>query len=254
VTPLVLLHAFPLDARMYDPVRELVRFPLVTPDLPGFGGEPVPGGAPTLTTYALAVLEALERDGVTDFALGGTSMGGYVAMVMVRRWPERIRGLALIDTKASADSPQAADGRRALADRLLSEASSGPLVSAVLPKLLGETTVARRPDLAARVRRQVEAVDPSSAAWAQRAMAARADSFDVLGELTVPSTVVVGAEDVLTPPTDAAAMVKSLAATDLVTIERAGHLTPLESPQRVADALGSLMTRVDDAMPGARPS
>ncbi len=161
------------------------------------------------------MIAQLDADGISEFVIGGTSMGGYVALALTRRYPERVRGLALIDTKASADSAEAAAGRRALADRMESEGSAAVLLEAVLPKLLGESTQRTHPGLVAEVGATVEAVEPAAAAWAQRAMAGRGDTFDVLAGLHVPVAVVVGEEDVLTPPSEAEAMVVARATMSL---------------------------------------
>jgi pimeloyl-ACP methyl ester carboxylesterase len=140
VTPLVLLHAFPLESGMYAGVGHHLSGGVVTLDLPGFGGTPVPTGEPSMDVYADAVAFELDRLGHERVILGGTSMGGYAAMAFCRRHRDRVAGLALIDTKAAADVPDAAAGRRAMAERMLDSDSTDALVESVLPKLLGETT------------------------------------------------------------------------------------------------------------------
>jgi len=229
---------------MYDSVRAFLDGRLLTPDLAGFGSAPLSRSAPSLDVYADSVASLLDAEGVDQVVLGGTSMGGYTAMAFCRRHRERVAGLALVDTKASADAPEAAAGRRAMADTMESGATTAPLLEQVLPKLLGTSTVTGRPELVQSVTSTVAAADPRAAAWAQRAMAGRPDSSDVLRSLTVPALVVVGAEDVLTPPADADAMVADLRDVDIEVVDAAGHLTPLEAPDRVAAALHRLMERV----------
>lgn len=245
MTPLVLLHAFPLSRVMYDSVVRLISCRTAVPDLPGFGAEPLPAGEPSLDVYADHVVGVMDRLGIDRGVIAGTSMGGYAAMAMWRRHPQRVAGLGLIDTKASADSPEAAAGRRQMASVMEEQSTTGPLVENVLPKLLGETTVASRPDVAASVRDWVSTCDPRAAAWAQRAMASRPDSFDTLRGVEVPSLVVVGEEDVLSPRTDAEAMAEALPDAALVTVPEAGHLTPVESPADVVSALERLCVRAD---------
>lgn len=244
MTPLVLLHAFPMESSMYDPVVHRLEATVVTPDLPGFGSTPLAVSEPNLEGYVDSVVAQLDAAGIREFVIAGTSMGGYVALALTRRFRDRVRGLALIDTKSSPDSPEAASGRRALADRLESEGSAAALLEAVLPKLLGESTQRTHPGLVAEVGASVEAVDPFAAAWAQRAMAGRRDTFDVLAGLQVPVAVVVGAEDVLTPPREAEAMASASNDAVLTVIEGAGHLTPLEAPEAVASALSDLLAQV----------
>jgi pimeloyl-ACP methyl ester carboxylesterase len=244
VTPLVLLHAFPLESGMYAGVGHHLSGGVVTLDLPGFGGTPVPTGEPSMDVYADAVAFELDRLGHERVILGGTSMGGYAAMAFCRRHRDRVAGLALIDTKAAADVPDAAAGRRAMAERMLDSDSTDALVESVLPKLLGETTKATRPEVVTQVEGWVRDAPVSAAAYAQRAMAARPESFDTLRATTVPSVVVVGEEDVLAPVSDAEAMVAALPDAGLVVIGGVGHLTPVEAPQAVAQALDALVSRV----------
>ena len=246
MTTLVLLHAFPLDSSMYDDVRDPLAAvcDVVTPDFPGFGGAPLPDGEPSLDRYADAIAAVLDARGLDTVVLGGTSMGGYTAMAFLRRHPARVSGLVLIDTKASADAPEAAAGRRAMADRLERDGTPDALVEALFPKLLGTTTFGIRPDVVDHVRAGVRAASPASAAWAQRAMAARPDSLDTLRTVTVPTLVVVGAEDVLAPPTDAAAMMAAVPQASLALVPDAGHLTPLEAPEIVVDAVSAFLGRL----------
>ena len=122
--------------------------------------------------------------------------------------------------------------------------TTAPLLDAVFPKLLGETTQQDRPEVVGLVRDWVRDAPPASAAFAQRAMAARPDSFDTLRSMQVPAVVVVGAEDVLTPPTEANEMVGVLADGELTTLDGVGHLSPVEAPTEVADVLEGLMRRV----------
>ena len=247
MTPLVLLHAFPLESQMYAGVAHHWSGRLITPNLPGFGGTAVPEGEPSLDVYADAVAAELDQLGLNRVVLGGTSMGGYAALAFCRRHGDRLAGLALIDTKASADHPDGAAGRRAMADQMEQRQTSEPLIELVFPKLLGETTMRERPEVVTQVQGWVRDAPPASAAYAQRAMAGRPDSFDTLQVLDVPTLVLVGAEDVLTPPTEADQMVEALTDVELVKLEKVGHLTPVEAPLEVTAALEQLMSRVDGA-------
>jgi pimeloyl-ACP methyl ester carboxylesterase len=245
MTTLVLLHAFPLSATMYQEVAEEFDGDLLTPDLPGFGDVPLEAGEPSLDVYADHVVRQLDARGADRVVIGGTSMGGYVAMAFCRRHADRVAGVALIDTKATADPDAGAEGRRAMAAAMVEGQTTEPLLDNVFPKLLGDTTTRDRPAVVQRVRGWVAGADPAAAAYAQRAMAARPDSLETLSALTVPSLVVVGEEDVLSPPTDAAVMASALHGAVVVEIPRVGHLTPVEAPRYVAEALTELVQRVD---------
>ncbi|WP_216215499.1 alpha/beta fold hydrolase [Amycolatopsis aidingensis] len=239
--PLVLLHAFPLDSRMWnrvrDPLAEHTR--LITPDQRGLGRTRLPetDRAPSLDDAALDVLAMLDKLELDRVVLGGCSMGGYLTMAVLRAAPERIGGLVLIDTKAGADTPEAAANRLSVADRAEAEEQTGWLATAMLPKLLSVGTRYRRPDIVETVRDQIESQPPAGVAWAQRAMAARPDSTEALRAAGVPALVLVGQEDGITPPEQARAMAEALPAAELVEVPRAGHLSPLEEPAAVTEAI-----------------
>jgi pimeloyl-ACP methyl ester carboxylesterase len=236
---LVLVHAFPLSARMWDGVRAALgpAADVVTPDVPGFGGRPPLSGTPSVDDLADDVADQVADLGRDRVVLGGLSMGGYVVMAFLRRHPGRISGLVLADTKAGADPQPARDNRERIARTVLAERSARVLGEDVLPGLVGATTKERRPEVLARVRAMVEQADPDGVAWAQRAMAARPDSLDVLRGVDVPALVVVGAEDALSPVPDAAAMAQALPAARLVVLPGVGHLSAVEHPEAFAAAL-----------------
>jgi pimeloyl-ACP methyl ester carboxylesterase len=177
------------------------------------------------------VAELLDRLELQQVVLGGLSMGGYVAMALLRRHPDRVRALILADTKATADAEAGRANRERIAAAVESDERSTVLLDDVLPSLLGSTTFASRPLVSGRVRGLVQAAPAPAVAWAQRAMAARPDSFDVLREFAGPALVVVGDEDVLSPPVDAQAMADALPDSRLVLVPEAGHLTAVETPE-----------------------
>ncbi|WP_344424617.1 alpha/beta hydrolase [Amycolatopsis minnesotensis] len=239
--PLVLLHAFPLDSRMWNDIREPLsqRARLITPDQRGLGRTPLPvtSREPSLDDAARDLVALLDKLELEQVVLGGCSMGGYVALALLRLAPERVGGLVLIDTKASADKPEAAENRHALAKRADDEGIEGWLAGQLLPNLLAESTLGSRPDIAETVRDLVESQPAPGIAWAARAMAARPDSAGLLPGADVPALVLVGEHDTLTPYAEASAMAEALPRAELVTVPGAGHLTPLEHPAAVSGAI-----------------
>lgn len=235
--PLVLLHAFPLDSRMFDRIRPAVaaRVRLLTPDLRGFGSGPAlgdPPPPPDLAVLADDVLAELDAAGIDRAIVGGVSMGGYIALAMLRSHPDRIAGLVLADTRSGADDAAALDRRRAAADRADNgDIASGP--DAVAPLLAAATAATIRDELAA----VAGTVPAATVGWAQRAMAARPDSTDVLAAARVPVLIVVGEQDAITPPAAARAMAAVAAQAELVELPGAGHLSPAEDAAGFADAL-----------------
>ncbi len=242
----VLLHAFPLNASMWAQQREALAgsYRVICPDQRGFGGTQLGHDEPSLDEVADDVVAMLDARKVDTFVLGGLSMGGYVAMAVLRRHPDRVRGLVLADTKASADPPAAAENRLRIAEAVVEAGSSALLLDEVLPKLLGVTTKERRPLVYGRVKALVERAPAYAVAWAQRAMAARPDSLETLREANVPALVVVGEEDELSPPADARAMADALPDARLVTIPKAGHLTNVEAPEDFNAALAGFVASV----------
>ena len=247
--PLVLLHAFPLSSTMWSAQVAALsgRAQVVTPDQRGFGGSPLGGDEPSLDHAADDVADVLDRLGLEHVVLGGLSMGGYVAMAFLRRHPGRVRALVLADTKAGADPDAAREKRLAMADRLERDGTPQALLDDVLPGLTGPTTARGRPEVLAQVRDLVAKAPPASAAWAQRAMAARPDSLDTLRDVRVPALVVRGDEDGLASADDATAMVDALPQGRLVTLPGAGHLSNLEVPEAFSRAVADFL-----AAPGTR--
>lgn len=245
-TPLLLLHAFPLSSAMWADQRaglgDVCR--VITPDQRGFGGSALGADDPSLEHVADDVAALLDAMGLDRVVLGGLSMGGYAALAVLRRHPERVRALVLADTKATADPPAAREKRERIAARLDLDGTTDVLVEEVLPALCGATTSARRPLVAGRVKALVEAAPPAAAAWAQRAMAARPDSLDVLSSAQVPVLVVLGDEDALSTREDAETMVAAATDARLEVLDGAGHLTAVEVP----DAFNGCVRRFVQAL------
>lgn len=241
--PIVLLHAFPLDHRMWQDVTAgLARTsgaPVLVPDLPATDG-PLP--EPSLETAADEVAAAVRAAGLDRAVVAGLSMGGYVALALLERHPGLVAGLALVDTKSTADAPEAAERRLAVADEVERTGTVDP-VRGMLEVLLGETTRAARPQVVQRVAAWIGDQDPARVAWGQRAMAARPDRTDVLRAFTGPVTVLVGDEDQVTGADAAAHLVAAADQAMLVTVPRVGHLSAVEDAPAVTTALVELARR-----------
>lgn len=254
--PLVLLHGFPLDHRMWLDVTDLLAGDrtVLAPDLPGFGSSATgPDVAqavgadpaqPSIDVMADGVAATLRAAGVERAVVAGLSMGGYVALALLERHPDLVAGLGLIDTKSTADDDAARAKRLTIAETVLAEMRVDA-VFGMRTSVLGATNRVARPDLVERIERWIRDQGPDAVAWAQRAMAARPDRTAVLAAYPGPSVVVVGEEDELAPVPAAQHMVDALRDTDLVVIPRAGHMTSNESPEPLASALAVLLRRAD---------
>lgn len=251
-TPLVLLHGFPLDHRMWLDVTDLLPGDptVLAVDLPGFGVSPigedvaeaVGGQGPSVEVMADGVAATLRTAGVGRAVVAGLSMGGYVAMALAERHADLLAGLALLDTRSGADGEAARDNRLRVADAVLAEDSVEPVLG-MRTTLLGATSRQTRPDLVEHLETWIEDQGPRGVAWAQRAMAARPDRTAVLREVACPALVVVGEQDDLTPPEAARAMADALPECELVVVPGAGHMSPIENPEPVAAALSGLLHR-----------
>jgi pimeloyl-ACP methyl ester carboxylesterase len=242
--PLVLLHAFPLSSAMWLAQREGLagHLRVITPDLRGFGGSILGSDEPSIDAMADDVAELLDAKGIERAVIGGLSMGGYVAMGLCRRHPERVLGLVLAGTKAGADSETVRGDRLRQADRIAADDGVAVLVDELLPRLVGPTTFRQRALVYGRVRGLVRATPPRAAAWAQRAMAERPESFEVLRAMRVPALVVTGAEDGLATEEDARAMTEALPSAELRVIPQAGHLSAVEQPELFNQAVGEFVS------------
>lgn len=241
---IVLLHALPLSASMWDaPRRVLDRhgYHTLAPDQRGFGGQPLGADAPSLDLVADDLARLLHAQRIPRAVIAGSSMGGYVAMTFLRRHRERVAGLALLASRAAADSAQARAAREQFAARIRDEHLRPKLLAATVPSLLGATTRKQQPALLSRLHAHAGAAPPAAVAWAQRAIAARPDSFDVLRATQTPAIVIAGSEDELVGLDEANAAASALPCGRLIPIENAGHLPPLETPDRVAAALLDLL-------------
>lgn len=232
---LVLVHAFPLGSGMWEP-QFRGAFPgwrLLAPDLRGFGGstdERADGVAPSIDDYADDVVGLVREVARGPVVLAGLSMGGYVAFAVLRRASGLVRALILADTRASADTLEGRAGRKAMLTVLEHDGPQG-VARDMMPKLLGATTRASNPDVEETVRLLIKRQSPAAIRDAILRMMDRPDSLPLLPSIAMPTLVVVGEEDVLTPPADSETLAAALPQASLVRIAGAGHLTNLEQGQ-----------------------
>ena len=237
---LVLLHGFPLSREMWaSQISEIGKYyRVIAPDLRGHGESSAPEGVYTMNEMADDVIELLDRLQIKQpVIVGGLSMGGYVALSLVLRYPERVCGLILIDTRAAADTPEAAQVREETARIVLHEGSSRSVLETLVPRLFGKTTREKQPDRIEPMLSVMERTTPQGIAGALRGMAVRPDLRGELPKIKVPTLVMVGEEDVISPPAEAREMASLLPSARLEVIPKAGHLTPYENPEAANAAI-----------------
>jgi pimeloyl-ACP methyl ester carboxylesterase len=243
--PLLLVHGWPHDRTIWaGQVGGLATYARVlAPDLRGFGESTVRGPY-TIDQYADDLVAFLDSLGIAQAVVCGLSMGGYIAFSMLRRHRDRIRGLILADTRASADTDEARANRARLVT-LIEQEGMTALASRQLEPMVARATLERQASLAETVRRMMASVPPEGAIGALRAMAERPDSTPLLGTIDVPTLVIGGGEDSIIPPDVLRQMAASIPNSRVEILERGGHLSPLERPAAfnhvVTEFLGALL-------------
>lgn len=260
----VFIHGFPFDGSMWAPQLEALPagWRGLAPDLRGFGGSPLDGSGrlstgkkvggriargdePVLTMARLAddVAELIEAEVDGHAVLCGLSMGGYVALALLRRRPDLVRGLVLADTRASADSDEARENRMRMA-QIARTAGTKPIADEMLPSLLADTTLDGAPDIVDTVRSMILDTPAPTVVAALAGMASRHDSTSALSAIAVPTLVVVGEHDTITPVDDARDMAAAIPDARLEIVPGAGHLSNLENPRAFNSALEAFLAEL----------
>lgn len=237
--PVLLFHAYPLNGDAFEKqVKALSgRYRFIIPDVRGFGRSGLGEGPTEMSRIArdgLALLDALKVDSAV---VGGVSMGGYASMALLREDAGRVRGLVLVDTQATADDEAGRARREASAQEALREGPEA-VVRALLPKLVAAPDSEAGREVAAMMR----SATPAGLAAAQRGMAMRPDSKDILARYAGPALVVVGEKDPVTPLEKAKQMADLVSGARLEVIAAAAHLPNQEQPEKFNAVLESFLS------------
>ena len=215
--PIVWIHGFPLSSAVFAPQAPLGGS---FPDLPGFGNAAPPSGELTMDDYARSILKSAPQRAI----FAGLSMGGYIVFAIARLAPGRVGGLILIDTRETPDTEEARKGRFDTIAKVEREGVQA-VADAMLPKMVKSEA------LKGRVREIMMSSSKEGVIAALRAMANRPDSSSLLPTLRVPTLIVVGEEDAITPPADAERMAKAIPGATLVCLPNAAHLSNFEQAE-----------------------
>ncbi len=240
---LLLIHGYPFDHTLWDPVRPLLDkdIQLLTPDLRGFDGQAPENVEPSLDRWADDLARLLDQQQADRAVVAGMSMGGYVALAFAERHAQRLAGLGLISSHVWADTDDARAGRRTMIETVRRQ---GPAVAAqtAIPKLFAANN-ASRPELTRFPLMGAERAGVPGITWALEAMARRPDRSGVFKALRVPVLVLHGLDDKFIAPDRAREMARLPKDARYVEIPEAGHATPIEAPRQVAEALNDLVRR-----------
>lgn len=242
--PLVFLHGFPLNRKVWHKQIEALRssYRVIAPDLRGLGDNEAQPGPTTMAQCAADLHTLLQQLATGPVVLIGHSMGGYVALAFVRQFPEMLRGLVLVSTKAGQDSAEAAAGRRVMAKKVEAEGVQA-VVDAMAPKMLAADNQDAR--MIADVLGFMATSRPASVIGALLGMAERPDSTALLEQLAVPTLVVTGADDTLIPPSESEALAGTIRNAQLKVLPHAGHLVAFEQPDEFNHVLREWLKRAD---------
>ena len=245
---LLLVHGFPLDAALWHPqldgLADVAR--VVAPDLRGLGRSAGGDAPPTIDAYADDLACVLDALGIEQAVVGGLSMGGYVALAFWRRHRARVRALVLADTRAGADDDAGRARRRELMALVRAE-GAGTIAERMIEGMVGRSTRRRAPELVEDVRRMLARQPTDGIVRALQAMHDRPDSAPTLATIDVPTLVLVGDEDVVTPVDEARRLHAGIAGSRLAVIEGAGHVSTLERPGAANHLLREFLLALDEA-------
>lgn len=241
-TPVLLLHGFPHDRTLWAAqlATPPAGFRLIASDLPGFG-ESAASEVPSLDAWADWTVSLLDHLSIERSVVGGLSMGGYLAFAIWRRHPGRVRGLVLADTRAGADSPEAQEKRVAMQALALSR-GPGAVAEQMMPGMIGKTTRASNPRAVQFLDEMLRRASVGAIHDALDALRTRPDSTPTLGTITVPTLILCGDEDVLTPVKESEAMHAAVVDSQLAIIPGAGHASCVEHPAAFNALLGGFLT------------
>jgi 3-oxoadipate enol-lactonase len=234
--PIVWIHGFPLSSKVFEPQASIEQFRHIRVDLRGFGKTPPSDGETSMQSYARDVLDVMDKENIDRAVIAGISMGGYVVMQLLRDEPERVAALLLIDTRETPDTEEGRATRFKQAEDVAKN-GIGSVVDAMVPKMCIE------PESRAAIRKIMEESSPEGVIAALNAMAARPDSAETLRSATVPTLIVVGDRDEITPPRDADRMMSIMRHAEEAPIAKAAHCSNFERPEQLNPLVHAFLYR-----------
>ena len=243
--PLLLIHGFPLDRTLWrsqiEGLQSVAR--IIAPDLRGFGQSSDAPETMTMDDYASDLKSLVDGLNVKQAVVCGLSMGGYVALAFLAKYPDAVKGLILANTRAGADSEQARESRLASAEKAV-EQGTAAVADGMFPKMLTDTTRERRASLATFVQVMMTRQRPTGVAAALRGMAARPDRSEWIKSINVPTLIITGSADTLIPPGESELMSRAIPGSRLVVVPDVSHLSNVENPGAFNAAVREFLSRM----------
>ncbi|MEJ2633989.1 MAG: alpha/beta hydrolase [Calditrichia bacterium] len=244
--PVVFLHAFPVNHKMWQPQMDYLRsrgVGYIAPDYPGFGMSPLVEEEMGISGYGNYIYALLQEMGIRRAIFAGLSMGGYVALSLFRNYPLLFGGLILANTRAADDNPEARQNRLDTVERIRRTLNVSPLIDNLLEKFFTQTTRSHSPETMETAESLMREATVAGVIQAQRAMASRPDSTALLKEMHFPVTVISGEDDPLIPMEEMQAMAAEIPAASFHVIRKAAHLSNLERPDEFNDIMWQLIQK-----------
>lgn len=241
--PLLFVHGFPLDYRMWQAQIDYFRnkFTVLVPDLRGFGATEITRGTVTMQQHAddlNALLDELQLKGPVVYC--GLSMGGYIAWEFWKHFPQRLRALILCDTRAGSDTEEGIKNRLKMVDLVLRHGPES-ISSSMIPNLISEASQRNHPEISECLLEMIESTDREGIAASQRGMAERNDFSGIISDIQCPTLCIVGTEDQLTPPDVMKTMSSQIPGATYIKIPGVGHMSPMESPAEVNQTIDDFL-------------
>jgi pimeloyl-ACP methyl ester carboxylesterase len=240
--PLLFIHGWPHNRTLW--AGQLSGLPTqarcIAPDLRGFGATTVLGPY-SIEQYADDLVALLDALGIDRAVVCGLSMGGYAALAMLRRHRTRLRGLILVSTRATADTPEGREKRERLVEFVEAHGVDA-LAGRQLEAMVGATTFESRPEVRESLRQMMSAAPKEGVIGALRAMAERPDASALLPTIDFPTLVVGGAEDTLTPPDELRAMAAQIPRSRIELLAGGGHVCAYERPGAFNHVVGEYLS------------
>ncbi len=241
--PILFIHGFPLDHTMWNSQLDCFSqsYRVIAPDLRGFGQSHVTTGTVSMNQYSHDLNEILDQLNITEpVILCGLSMGGYISWEFIRNYPDRVKAIILCDTRAAADSPEAVGNRMKMIETIQTEGTA-PVTTVMLPKLFSTESLKNRQEIVNKIKETILNTLTVGIVAALRGMAERPDSTELLSSIQKPTLLIVGEEDQLTPVDEMQGMANQIPDAEITVIKGAGHMSPMECPDQVNEAIKTFL-------------